>query len=113
MGQREPPIDLKEAAELLGYSVPGLRKVVNRSRRKLRGQPVNGPTITFFQAGQRSPIKFKREWVEDFIRRHTCDPSVATPVEATLATPAQKSATELISQEVGSTLGFDPALYDV
>ena len=58
MGQRETLIGLEEAAQLLGYSVSGLRKIINRSRRKIRGEPAVGPTIRFFQAG-RSPIKFK------------------------------------------------------
>lgn len=79
MGQRESLIGLEEAAQLLGYSVSGLRKIINRSRRKIRGEPAVGPTIRFFQAGPKAPIKFKPVWIEDFICQHTGDPSRIVP----------------------------------
>jgi hypothetical protein len=67
-------LNLQEAAETLGYTVKGLRRIVERSRAKARGVRTRGPTIKFFQAGEHSPIKFRREWIEEFIVGHTVDP---------------------------------------
>jgi hypothetical protein len=71
-------LSLQEAAEALGYSVKGLRKIIDRSRARSRGLRTRGPTIKFFQAGGHSPIKFKPQWIEDFINGHTVDP-IPTP----------------------------------
>lgn len=66
-------LSLEEAAELLGYSPSGLRKIVNRTRAgKL------GATIRFFQIGN-GPIKFKREWLDDFISANSVIPVQRRP----------------------------------
>lgn len=69
----EPLLTLEQAAELLGYSASGLRKVVNRTKAgKIGG------TIRFFQVGK-GPIKFKREWLDDFVADNTTVPKQPRP----------------------------------
>jgi hypothetical protein len=51
-------LTLAEAAEILGYSEPGLRKIVARTK-------AGKPGIQFAQIGN-GPIKFKREWLDAF-----------------------------------------------
>src|SRR5690242_5289734 len=71
-------LSLKEAAELLGYKGDhALRQIVERSRAKARGATTKGPTIKFVQPSKKSPIRFKREWLMEFIDEHTIDPSRA------------------------------------
>jgi hypothetical protein len=91
---------LQEAAEALGYSVKGLRKIVDRSRAQTRGLRTRGPTIKFFQAGERSPIKFKPEWIEEFIAGHTVDP-----------TPPAKKAKAPSRPPQRDYFAIDPALF--
>jgi|GEM_PF-2902074 len=67
-------LSLQEAADALGYTVKGLRRIIDRSRARARGLRTRGPTIKFFQAGEHSPIKFRREWIEEFVADHTVDP---------------------------------------
>lgn len=69
-------LSLPEAADALGYSVKGLRKIVDRSRAKANGVRTRGPTIRFFQTSKGAPVKFKREWLEEFIEEHTVHPSL-------------------------------------
>ena len=64
-------LSLQEAAEKLGYTVKGLRKIVDRSRANANGAETRGPTITFFQTSKGAPVKFKEEWNEKFIEQHT------------------------------------------
>jgi hypothetical protein len=91
---------LQEAAEALGYSVKGLRKIVDRSRARARGLRTRGPTIKFFQAGERSPIKFKSEWIEEFIAGNTVDPTPPAKKTKAPSRPPQKDC-----------FAFDPALF--
>ncbi len=64
-------LSLQEAADALGYTVKGLRKIVDRSRDKANGARTRGPTITFFQTTKGAPVKFKPEWIEEFVADHT------------------------------------------
>jgi hypothetical protein len=93
-------IDLIEAAKLLGYTPSGLRKIIERSREAAKGRRVNGPTIRFFQSSKWAPIKFRREWIDEFIAAGTVEPK---PAEA----PAAKLRRPLID---GREFGFDPKL---
>ena len=72
-------LSLQEAAEAIGYTAKGLRKIVDRSRLRANGGRTRGPTIKFFQAGPGSPIRFKEEWLEEFITEHTTDPGNGKP----------------------------------
>lgn len=65
----EPLLSLEEAATLLGYTTSGLRKIVNRTR-----EGRQGATIRFFQVGK-GPIKFKSEWIDDFIAANSFVPA--------------------------------------
>ena len=63
-------LSLKEAAAYLGYTERGLRKIVGRSwLARLRTGSWNVPTIEFSQAGKRGAIRFRREWLDDFINK--------------------------------------------
>jgi excisionase family DNA binding protein len=57
--KRPPPelLTLQQAADRLGYTAKGLRKLVKRGE------------IRFLQARPRSPIKFRPEWLDEFIDR--------------------------------------------
>ena len=68
-------LSLREAAEYLGYSEDGMWKLVKRSRRRASGAAVGGPTIRFFQPSRGACIRFKREWLDEFIEQHTVDPT--------------------------------------
>ena len=67
-------IGLREAARMLGYTEKGLRKIVERSRARAAGLRTHGPTIKFFQTGRGSPVKFRLEWIEEFVEGNTIDP---------------------------------------
>ena len=71
-------LDLKEAAAALGYTVKGLRKIVDRSRARAHGARTRGPTIKFFQTSRGAPVRFRPEWIEEFIDEHTVDPDDGT-----------------------------------
>ena len=75
-------IGLEEAATYLGYKPKGLRQIIDRSKRRLRGYPVNGPTIRFFQIGSKAEIKFRREWLDEFIDACTHDPDSVPMVKS-------------------------------
>lgn len=66
-------LSLQEAAEKLGYTTKGLRKIVDRSRAKANGAETRGPTITFFQTTKGAPVKFRPEWIDEFIEAHTVE----------------------------------------
>ncbi len=74
-------ITIQEAAEVLGYSVKGLRKIVDRSRAKANGARTRGPTIRFFQSCRGAPVRFKEEWIEEFIEHCTIDPGNGVPMK--------------------------------
>jgi hypothetical protein len=93
-------VSLQEAAEALGYTVKGLRRIVARSRAKANGARTRGPTIKFFQAGKNAPIKFKAVWVEEFIKAHTVD-------------PARGSSVPRIAAPLKESCGLDPELFTV
>jgi hypothetical protein len=67
-------LTVKQAAEQLGLSTHGLRRLVDRSRRAHRGETVNGPTIRFAQDGKGGTIRFQREWVTEYLDRITIGP---------------------------------------
>jgi hypothetical protein len=90
----ESLLNLAEAAALLGYAPSGLRKIVNRTK---HGEP--GAVIRFMQVG-RGPIRFRREWLEQFIDANTTGPK---PVDRS---PARKPL-----QGAESQFGFDPKYF--
>jgi len=90
-------LGIREAAQMLGYTEKGLRKIVERSRAKANGARTRGPTIRYFQTCKGAPVKFKREWIEEFIDEYTVD-------------PAPQKVPEFVPKE---TFGLDAELFDV
>lgn len=84
-------IPISEAADLLGYSVSGLRKLVRKR------------AIQFFQAVPHSPIKFRREWLDDFVDAG----SIKTGAPAKVQKRKRPA-----SLETTGRFGFDPSLLD-
>jgi len=73
-------IGIDRAARLLGLSVSGVRKLVDRSRKTAKGESVRGPVIRFHQARPGGPILFRPEWIDDYVDGHTVDtPPTHTP----------------------------------
>jgi hypothetical protein len=68
----EGMLNIKEAARWMGLSVRSLRRNVDRSKR--RGGPVDGLTIKYVQIGDRGPIRFKPEWLAQFVNDHAVNP---------------------------------------
>lgn len=97
-------LSLQEAAEALGYTIKGLRKIVDRSRAKANGVRTRGPTIRFFQTTRGAPIKFKEEWIEEFIEEHTVDPSNGKP---------SKNGRKKKPKRMESTCGLDRELLNL
>jgi hypothetical protein len=67
-------LTLEEAAAQLGYSASGLRKIVNSTK---AGK--SGAAIQFFQVG-RGPIKFRQEWLDEFIDANATIPMRPRPI---------------------------------
>jgi hypothetical protein len=63
-------LNLREAAAYLGYSADGLRKIIQRTKRRQAGVHVAGPTIEFSQAGKKGSLRFRRKWLDDFIEKN-------------------------------------------
>jgi hypothetical protein len=89
-GCRKNVINLRQAAELLGYSESGLRKLIARG------------DIRYFQVRPHAPIKFRQEWLDEFIDRGTKPSEPETRTRTTKPKPPT----------VGS-FGFDPALLEL
>jgi hypothetical protein len=64
-------LSLEDAAKLLGYTPSGLRKIVRRTR-----EGKAGPAIRFFQVGK-GPIRFRSEWLDDFVDGNSVMPERA------------------------------------
>jgi excisionase family DNA binding protein len=62
-------LSLQQAAEYLGYSTKGLRKVVRRGE------------LRFLQTKPRAPLKFRKEWLDDFGTRQV-EPAKSQPVKS-------------------------------
>lgn len=85
----ESLLNMKQGATRLGYSQSGMRKLVEKSKKRLDGYPVKGPTIRFFQPSSGDEIKFRAEWLDEFIDACTHDPEKA-PLKTIVAKPKPK-----------------------
>jgi excisionase family DNA binding protein len=83
-------LTLREAAAYLGYSPSGLRKIVSKR------------AIRYSQVGQ-GPIRFRREWLDEFVAVHTVDPR---QIERS---PAHPRTRRMDGGQVRH--GFDPKLF--
>jgi hypothetical protein len=68
-------LNLPEAAAQLGYKPSGLHEIVKRTK---AGK--SGPQIQFFQIGS-GPIKFRQEWLDDFVLSNSIEPGQITPAK--------------------------------
>jgi excisionase family DNA binding protein len=90
-------LNITEAAERLGIGVKSLRKLVARSK------------IRFQQAGPHRPIRFKAEWLDQFIAENTSEPQD----EPIRASRAKKSKQRPAPINIEPQFGFDPALLNL
>lgn len=101
-------LSLGQAAEAIGYTVKGFRKIVDRSRAKSRGARTRGPTIKFFQTSKGAPIKFRPEWIEEFIDQHASDPD--SPVVTERPAKRRKTAQRCVLTPPEDVFGLDGSL---
>jgi hypothetical protein len=81
---------LNNVAKKLGMTVSGLRKLVAKGE------------ICYFQNGKRGRVKFKSEWVEDYISRHT-----HSPIDSSNSvSPSRKKKTTCVKMSEGGKHGF-------
>jgi excisionase family DNA binding protein len=76
-------LDIEDVARQLGCTVSGVRKVVARGE------------IRYFQHGKRGRLKFKPEWVDEFVVKHTHAPTDEQPRRA----PAQPNRKKSIATD--------------
>lgn len=101
-------LTIADAAERLGYTVKGLRNIVDRSRARAQGRTVRGPVIKFMQVSRKSPILFREEWIEEFIDACTVDPHAAR-----IEPPGRKSGPKAPPLSIESSSGLDAQFFNV
>ena len=74
---QEPMMNLIDAAAYVGIQPRTLRKLIDRSRSRIKGVPVGGPTIQFFQASRGGAILFRQAWLDAYIDAGTHRPDTA------------------------------------
>jgi hypothetical protein len=107
-------LNLDEAAHDLALTPRTLRKLVERSRVRLRGIPVEGPTIRFFQSRPGAALKFRRAWLDAYIEAGTYRPDEApilTPITTSRAVPVTTAPRS--SPAISRNGLFDPAMLDL
>lgn len=87
---------LNAAAEYLGMTAHGLRKIVKRGG------------IVYFQSGRRGRLRFKTEWLDDYIAQHTHQPRQFTPTAGRKPKAVNPSTKPESNQD---RLGFRDDLY--
>ena len=93
-------ISLESAARLLGYTPSGLRKIVRRTK---QGKP--GATIQFVQVGK-GPIRFKREWLDEFVEANSVAPPQRPPTPNPRA--AARKSQSIASNDPGQLAEYFP-----
>lgn len=86
-------LTIAEAARILGISTSGLRKLVSRS------------AIRFAQSAKHAPIRFRREWLDEFI-----DGKAGNTAEVKGRKERKSKAARA---RVESQFGFDPGLLNL
>lgn len=90
-------LTLREAALQLGITESGLRKVLRR-----RG-------IRYFQDRPHSAIRFRQEWIDEYIEGHTVDPTTDRPTLHLITAP-QRSKRNIGWKSDNKSFGLDWSL---
>lgn len=93
-------LDMKQAAVALGRTVDWLRRLVHRSRQRLRGYPVKGPTIKFLQSRPYDEIKFRKRWLDEYLDACTQDPESVPLMVARVREDHRPLPDDLMAQSV-------------
>ena len=94
-------LNRQEAAKYLGCSEQALYAIVARSRRSHAGEYTESPTIRFFQSVRWGPIRFEREWLDEFLRTYPVEPRDGSPGK----TPCRpRQGFQLTNDEIRPTL---------
>ena len=83
-------LDIEDVAQQLGCTISGIRKLV------VRGE------LRYFQHGKRGRLKFKPEWIDEFVTKHTVAPTDEQP-QRVLARPRKNRSSD---NDTGSVCGF-------
>jgi hypothetical protein len=107
-------LSLEMAANYLDYSKRAMRRLIDRSRKRLSGQEVRGPVIRFFQPFPGADIKFRQEWLDEFIDQGSHDPK-ATPITGGIKRRKSKKETASTAPTitVQPAYGFDSSLFSL
>ena len=81
-------LDINDVATQLGNTPSGVRKLVAKKE------------IKYFQHGKHGRIKFKQEWIDEFIDKNTIAP------KSELSTPKPKTKKPLKHKMENATEGF-------
>jgi hypothetical protein len=73
--ESERMLNMDEAAEYLGYKPSGLYEIVGRTK---HGKA--GAQLQFYQIGT-GPIKFRREWLDEFVEANSIKPGEIVPAK--------------------------------
>ncbi len=76
-------MSIEEAADYLGYSVSGIRKLVHKGG------------LRYFQASKGACLKFREEWLNEYIEAHsTLDPEPVAKLKRKKASATRPSPTK-------------------
>lgn len=97
-------LNVEEAAKYLRVSSKKLRQIVNRSRKRIDGCNTVGPAIQFQQESAGASIRFKREWLDEYLAASTI-----TPADGKRRQIPRRKQSELPEVELadGSHINFD------
>jgi excisionase family DNA binding protein len=84
-------LHIGDVAKRLGCTESGVRKLVARGE------------IRHFQHRKRGRLKFKPEWVDEFIARYTSDPKGEQPPPRRVGRPSRKQS---VPVDTGNVCGF-------
>jgi excisionase family DNA binding protein len=73
MNDTTPLLTVKEAAERLSCSATFVRRLVERTRKGVKGG------IQFCQINNNGPVRFRPEWIDALIQSNTQTPSETLP----------------------------------
>lgn len=69
-----------------------MRKIVTRSKARALGENVRGAVVRCAQDGRKGLIKFKKEWLDDYIESISIDATRAAPASRCVMGDRKKKA---------------------